>query len=119
MPSNKLFEAIRNLFLDFEFFIGGLKIEWIPDFSGMTKWVNQCASALILQLRSGRRLRLKNEKKDKKSVKTSEICVKKLQKVTKIVLFLVLIGGKFGFDLKNKANSLACGEKSEALNPKS
>jgi len=26
MPSNKLFEAIRNLFLDFEFFIGGKKI---------------------------------------------------------------------------------------------
>jgi transposase len=25
MPSNKLFEAIRNLFLDFEFFIGGVK----------------------------------------------------------------------------------------------
>jgi hypothetical protein len=39
--------------------------------------------------------------------------------VTKIVLFLVLIGGKFGFDLKNKANPPGCGEKSEALNPKS
>jgi len=46
MPSNKLFEAIRNLFLDFEFFIGdfeffigdfeffigGVKIFWLFEF---------------------------------------------------------------------------------------